>query len=374
MHAYQFTDSGCIVDATVLRRVPGDMFSDNVTFVVRPAHNLYTDTTCHDMDLLPYGYFSPTQIFSKIGRHTNFGLVQSVDLASMRFSVQPSPESMGQPLTKMSGALGDVLKKSRKSFRSLRRRLDNNMQVFSRLLGELQLLPSLSRLCPTPPLPVGTIVWARRFNCIGLCRGVVAAAKYDCTYVIIYDDGMVDINVLHGDVQVDTSTVRTALMNVEPCSVRSRILVYGNERAEVLQCLGHGKYRICLERCLSESVTIDASSIVAVCPFLGKEALKSDDVHIGLFQRLDTKYVGRVSWTQVRHAIAGHSLGRGASGGREFTASAEQLLALKHDLLRMRPGGRAAGDLSISGPTDDEMLVTFAEFDFVLYRVRNLFV
>jgi hypothetical protein len=372
MHAYMFTESGCIVDATVLRRVPGDMFADDVTFVVRPAHKTYTDTLCHNMDLLPFGFHSPTQVFSRIGRHTNCGVMQSVDLSNMRFTVSPSPESMGQPIAKMSAALGDVLKRSRKSFRNYRKRSDNN-HVFGRSLGELQLLPSLSRINPTPPLPVGTLVWARRFNSIGLCRGVVAAAKYDCTYTIIYEDHFVDVGMLHADVELDTTTPRTGLMSVEPCSVRSRILVEGNERAEVVECLGGGAYRITLERNLKESVKIDASCIVAVCPFLGSAALRSDDAHICLFQKLDTRYLGRVPWAQVRRAIAAHSLGREAVGG-EFTASAEQLQALKHDLLRMRPGGRAAGDFSISGPTDDEMLITFAEYDFVLYRVKNLFV
>ena len=371
MHAYVFTDSGCIVDATIQRRIPGDIYSDNVRYVVRPAHRAYTDTECHHMDLLPYGYQSPTQIFSRVGRHTNCGLVQSFDAESMQFAVAASPESSGQPVMRLTAALGEVVRKSRKSFRMYSRRRSEHLHATGRALGELQLLPSLSRLNPTPPLPVGSVVWARRFGSFGLCKGVITAARYDCSYTIAYDDGQSDVGMLHGDVELDSKL--SAASAVEPCSVRSRLLLAGSERAEVLECLGNQKYRVVLENDLDHAVVIDLDAVRTVCPFLGFVALKSDEAHISLFQRLDRAHAGKVSWSLLRKAIVDHALEQQAEDS-EFTASAEQLQTLKLDLLKMRPGGRDGVGNAIVAPPDDELLISFPEYDYVMYRVKNLFV
>lgn len=197
------------------------------------------EVTVHSNDLLPFGFESPTELFSKIGRHTTKGLVSKpVNTEQGIVTVIPYPSSssyssggggggdtlpqesrlarLRPPIpysmtyeSKQAAREGNLTKPQAATSRrlSLKARrasstgaVDSLHQSF--FMPEVQLLPMLSASRPTSLLPVGTAVLARRSGVPSPLteEGVICRSYYSGVYDVMFEDGQVERHVLHNDV------------------------------------------------------------------------------------------------------------------------------------------------------------------------------
>lgn len=197
-----------------------------VHYVVRTSMHPHVDLIAHEMDVVPFGFSSPSAVFAVRGRHLNIGLSRMVledggvlvekhgagylplkekQLANLIPTPQPHllsklPEQQEQARKARSDREGGPLSPLESAIANLRA----NPNVSMHTISELQLLPMLSASKPTLPLAVGTSIKCRRCgNSSRLFCAVVKRARYDCTYTVEYEnDRSVERGVLHNDVLV----------------------------------------------------------------------------------------------------------------------------------------------------------------------------
>ncbi|ESL09485.1 hypothetical protein TRSC58_02792 [Trypanosoma rangeli SC58] len=389
------------------------VLNDNVYYECHATKRPLQQRYFHLFDVIPFGMESPSSVFGVTGRHTNRGLVVGVNSSGL-FVVRPY--ATGAPLqlfpggtdrksvrkedaeaiTKWSSSvsvtegtnefmenvkrLSEEFKKAtardgkKDLFRQGRVDSDGNvsesgsegnddvpkgMELWS--LKDLQLPPQLALHDPIPPLRVGSRVLARRFCLDGsLYVARVLAVHYDVTYTLEYEgDGGVDERVLHNDIHLLDDS------EAEQCSVRDKVTVALHKQlpAVIIECLGGEEYSVILEHAPNQSLTITRRHIVFIAPLL-KEALYADPLILQWFRELDPTSSGLVPWKEVRYLIFSWD-----SYGQNL--SFQKLGEVQRDLCIQV--GRMEPQLLRKVPIQEEdMLLNYAEFEYVILRVRNL--
>lgn len=386
------------------------LINDNVHYECHATRRPLPQRIFHIFDVLPFGMESPSFVFGMIGRHTNRGLVVAVTHHGL-FVVRPY--ACGAPLqlisygpdrktvrsedvekiakmgasTRVRDRMAEFVEIANSWIGESRRpssqndegevfipdRVDstdsNACDVQSKLMGgmelwslkDLQLPPQLALHDPVAPLRVGSRVLARRFGCdetLYLAR--VCAVQYEVTYTLRYEsDGSVDQRVLHNDIHLLDDS------EAEQCGVRDRVTValYKQLPAVIIECLGDEEYRVILEHNPNGAITVSRRHIVFIAPLL-KDALYADPLILQWFRDLDPTYSGFVSWKEVRHLIFSWE-----SFGKRL--SFQKVGEVQRDLcIRV---GRLEPQLLCKVPVqEEEMLLNYAEFEYVILRVRNL--
>jgi len=221
------------------------------------------------MDIVPFGFHAPSEVFAVQGRHLNKGsalmvlddgsvllekyptratAMTSVVETTLAFLLPTPPalllstlgarqektrqaraEREGGPLSAVAAAIASAKAKQ---------------SVVTHTMSEVQLLPMLSADKPTPPLCVGSCVKVRRRgDATRLFMGVVLSARYNCTYSVRYDgDKEVEHGILHNDVLLVSAAgaedvgVRD---KVTFAVLRKGVLVHGSGVVAVAQGEGH---------------------------------------------------------------------------------------------------------------------------------------
>lgn len=317
MQVHVITCGGMVVDAQLRGRPDGDTSHYYVAIGTTSDELLL-----HRHDIFPYGFRSPSDVLCAKGCHTTRGIVAGV-AADTRILVD--------------GADG------------LRRAV---------ALPELQLLPSLSGPQGSPPHRIGARVQCRRPGVAALCSGTVVSAKHDLTYAVRFDDdGATVRRLLHSDMRtVDRG-------GAEGPGIRDRVIVSldGHHPAHVIECLGARKFRVMLDGHTSHAVTVDQSRFVdvaAAVPALASSSLEVRD----LFNRLRT-VSGHVVWRDAREAL----LSQEAYGSRVTARHVHDAL-VEMSIWAQRPVKYL---LTRAKLEDADMLLTFAEFEYVVLRVCN---
>ncbi|RNF27053.1 uncharacterized protein Tco025E_00690 [Trypanosoma conorhini] len=389
------------------------VLNDTVYYECRATKRPLQQRYFHLFDVLPFGMESPSLVFGVTGRHTTRGLVVGVNSNGL-FVVRPY--ATGAPLqlvpygadrksvrkedleaiTKLSSSAA-VTERSKEFMETVKRwseeskkatSRDVNKDVFSQgrvdagdnssegssvgndevqeglelwSLKDLQLPPQLALHDPISPLRVGSRVLARRYCSDGsLYVARVVAVHYDVTYTLEYEsDGGVDERVLHNDIHLLDDS------EAEQCSVRDKVTVALHKQlpAVIIECLGGEEYSVILEHNPNQSLTITRRHIVFIAPLL-KEALYSDPHILQWFRDLDPTCSGLVPWKEVRYLIFGWE-----SYGQKL--SFQKLGEVQRDLCIHV--GRMEPQLLRKVPVqEEEMLLNYAEFEYVILRVRNL--
>lgn len=193
-----------------------------VHYIVRTSLHPHVDLIAHEMDIVPFGFMSPSAVFAVRGRHVNLGLSRMVledggALIERHLAPQLKEKKLASliptPQQHLLSKLPEMQEKSRQA-RAEREggplsplataiaNLKANAMVSTHNISELQLLPMLSAAKPTLPLAVGSAIKCRRCgNSSRLFAATVVSARYDCTYVVRYElDQTVERGVLHNDV------------------------------------------------------------------------------------------------------------------------------------------------------------------------------
>lgn len=193
-----------------------------IHYIVRTSLQPHVDLIAHEMDIVPFGFMSPSAVFAVRGRHVNLGLSRMVledggALIERHFAPQLKEKSLAPlistPQKLHLSKLPEMQEKARQT-RAEREggplsplaaaisSLKSNSNVSTHNLAELQLLPMLSAAKPTLPLPVGASIKCRRCgNSARLFAATVLSARYDCTYVVKYENDLtIERGVLHNDV------------------------------------------------------------------------------------------------------------------------------------------------------------------------------
>lgn len=310
------TFGGLVIDGT-LRGHP-DCDTDH--YYVAAAGG--KESLVHRHDVLPYGFRAPSAVLEQVGQHTNCGIVVGI-----------APDSQ-------------IVVECR----------DGAQRCFA--LGELQLLPSLAGPAGSLPHRVGSSVLCRRRGKWKVERGVVVAAKYDLTYTVRFDgDGVVESRVLHSDVKLIDDAI------AEPAAVRDRVVVSmdGHRSAMVIECLPNGKYRVMLEGTTSETVTVDQSQFVDV--YASVPPLRDAQLEVRQIFEAIRDPAGHVLWRDVRAAlVAREAFGSKVSLRTIHDALVEMCIWSKRPVKNMLTRVRVE---------DDDMQLTFAQFEFVFARVAN---
>ncbi|KEG07846.1 hypothetical protein DQ04_08661020 [Trypanosoma grayi] len=386
------------------------IINDNVHYECQATGKPLQQRIFHHFDVLPFGVDSPSSVFSVIGRHTNRGLVLGVtptgafvvrpyksevplqlvpygadrktvrkeDLHTLgKLSSSPSVINGTTEFVQMATRFINEVKKSAagdgdtdafrqghaESTEISESGSDVNVLEGTELwaLKDMQLPPKLALHDPVPPLRVGSRVVARRFACDGaLHLARVCAVHYDVTYTLRYEsDNGVDMCVLHNDVHLFDES------EAEQCSVRDKVTVALHKQlpAVIIECLGDEEYRVILENNPSHALTVTRRHIVFIAPLL-KEALYGDPVILEWFRALDPTCSGLVSWKEVRHLILSWE-----TYGQSF--SFQKLGEVQRELcIRV---GRMEPQLLRKVPVqEEEMLLGYAEFEYVILRMRNM--
>ncbi|ORC86419.1 uncharacterized protein TM35_000281350 [Trypanosoma theileri] len=390
--------------------VPHSIMSDNVHYECQAMKHPLPQRIFHLFDVLPFGLESPSSVFSVIGRHTNRGLVLGVTAEGL-FIVRPyrngtllhlQPNGTNRKTVTKSSLISiekmcnsSTVYNDIKEFREIANRwidesknlvtgekekeafrqgqmessddkdkeekvdLLQGMELWA--LKDLQLPPLLALHDPVPPLRVGSRVLARRFACdrtLHLAR--VCAVRYDVTYTLRYEaDGGIDENVLHNDVHLLDDS------EAEQCGVRDKVTVALQKQlpAVIIECLGGEEYRVILTQNPNRALTITRRHIVFISPLL-KEALYADPVILEWFRALDPTGSGVVPWKEVRHLIL-----EWETYGQRL--SFQKLGEIQRDLC-IRVGRMEPQHLRKVPVQEEEMLLRYDEFEYVILRARNL--
>ncbi|KAH9584227.1 hypothetical protein LSM04_004729 [Trypanosoma melophagium] len=390
--------------------VPQCVITDNVHYECQAVKHPLRQRIFHIFDVIPFGLECPSSVFSVIGRHTNRGLVVGVTADGL-FIVRPyrngsplllTPDGTNRKtverrflnsLERMGTS--NIIQGDMAEFRDIANRWiaeakkmasrENEKETFRHgqkestddkdkeekvnllqgmelwALKDLQLPPQLALHDPVAPLRVGSRVLARRFACdrtLHLAR--VCAARYDVTYTLCYDsDGGIDENVLHNDVHLLDDS------EAEQCGVRDQVTIALQKQlpAVIIECLGGEEYRVFLTQNPNRALTITRRNIVFIAPLL-KEALYADPVILEWFRALDPNGAGVVPWKEVRHLIL-----EWETYGKRL--SFQKLGEIQRDLC-IRVGRMEPQQLRKVPVQEEEMLLHYDEFEYVILRARNL--
>ncbi|EKF27376.1 hypothetical protein MOQ_008905 [Trypanosoma cruzi marinkellei] len=387
------------------------VLNDNVHYECHATKRPLQQRYFHMFDVLPFGMECPSSVFGVIGRHTNRGLVVGV-ASSGQFVVRPycggtplqlvqyGPDrkkvrkedveliakvSTSPAVTEGITAFMDIAKRwkdavkkaftldgEKDAFRQGHAEAgessSSNEDVVTLLEGmelwslkDLQLPPQLALHDPISPLCVGSRVLARRFcSDVSLHIARVRAVNYDVTYTLEYEsDGGIDERVLHNDIHLLDAS------DAEQCSVRDKVTVALHKQlsAVIIVCLGEEEYRIILAQNPNRSLTITRRQIVFIAPLL-KEALYADPLILQWFRDLNPSCSGVVPWKEVRYLILSWE-----SYGKNL--SFQKLGEVQRDLCIHV--GRMEPQLLRKVPVQEEdLLLNYAEFEYVILRARNL--
>jgi hypothetical protein len=196
--------------------------TEAVHYIVRTSLHPHVDLIAHEMDIVPFGFTSPSAVFAVRGRHVNLGLSRMVledggALIERHVAPQLKEKSLAPLIPTPQKHLVSKLPEMQEKARLTRAEreggpvsplaaaiasLKANTGVSTHNISELQLLPMLSAAKPILPLPVGASIKCRRCgNSTRLFAATVLSARYDCTYVVKYEsDSVVERGVLHNDV------------------------------------------------------------------------------------------------------------------------------------------------------------------------------
>eukprot|EP00796_Vickermania_ingenoplastis_P011398 gene11398-7903_t len=265
------------------------------------------------------------------------------------------------PLSLLFVAEEDATEECRASQERLLDQWTSDLELWD--IADLQLAPALALHPPISPCKVGSRVMARRFGG-GIEIATVVAAQFDVSYSLRYDsDGGVDVGVLHNDIHLLEETA------AEPCTVRDRVVVTFQMQvpAMVIEAMGREQYRVVLLGGATASgsgqaaMPIQLQNIALITPLL-KDGLYSDPQHVQWFKELDPSCTGAVTWRLVRELIremvepCGLPLAEEKVRRIQSTISSRGQAAVRHQFFHM----------------EDNMPLTFAEFEYALLAAQNM--
>jgi hypothetical protein len=384
MRSCVVTESGTVVDCVILRRFTenlehpseAEVELDDLRYVIRTGVAPQRDQVAHYQDLVPLGLYSPSEVFSVEGRHLNFGISQGGCGEDGRFLISqyPSGGPLGNYGIAKEVAFSTILAKPTGIVRPgvlqpsgpLRPLAQSRRQSGVRIaaLGELQIPPMLSSSAPTPPLRVGSKVVARRFGCSDrLHSGTVTKCFYDCSYAIQYDDdNHIDMRVIHNDVLLQSWA------DAEPCTVRDRVAITVQHRTEdaiIVESMGNAQYRVSLiERLSDPPLVVPLSAIVLVAPLLTDALYSTSEEIVNLFRSMDVTLRAGVFWKDLRAYLLDRE-----DFGQPLTY--QQLGYIQRDLC-LGKGIPCKGLLGKVPIHNDDMVLSFADFEYVVRRAMNM--